>query len=140
MIQISAHISINEATHTGTGLPSVPDAETINRMVLVANKVFEPVRVHFNKPFRINSFFRSPKVNKAVGGVTSSQHVKGEAIDIHCEYIPDKVVFDYIKANLVFDQVLLEPSWVHISYSSVKNRQQALYARKVNGKMVYTTS
>ena len=138
MIDISAHITMQEATRTSTGIPNLPDVATIQRMQYVAQTVFEPLRAHFGVPIKINSFYRSPAVNKAVGGAATSQHVAGEAIDLHCDTIPDKVIFDYIRQNLPHDQVIHEPTWVHVSLRNGRNRNQALIAKKVNGKMIYT--
>jgi len=137
-MKLTDHISIEEATHTGTGLQNIPSEQQLAAMRLVAEKVFEPLRQHFGQPIRINSFFRSPAVNKAVGGVPSSQHVLGEAIDLHCDTVGDRVIFDYVRLYLHYDQVILEPTWVHVSYKATGNRQQALTAKKVNGKMIYS--
>lgn len=137
MKDISEHISYAEATHTGTGLPNIPDAATLARMQHVAINIFEPLRKHFNSPININSFYRSPVVNKAVGGVPTSQHVSGEAMDIDCPAASDKELFDYIRHNLPHDQVILEPTWVHVSLRLYGNRNQALIAKRVNGKMIY---
>lgn len=140
MNNISEHITYAEATHTGTGLPNIPDAVTLRRMQNVAKQVFEPLRTQFRCPININSFYRSPAVNKAVGGVPSSQHVTGEAMDIDCSSVSDREIFDYIREHLPFDQVILEPTWVHVSLKEFGNRHQALIAKKINGTMTYTSA
>ena len=137
MNNISPHITYAEATHTGTGLPNIPDAVTLRRMQNVAQNVFEPVRNYFRVPINVNSFYRSPAVNKAVGGAVNSQHVLGEAIDMDSSGVSDRELFDYIRKNLQFDQVILEPTWVHVSLREHGNRGQVLVAKKVNGKMTY---
>lgn len=142
MDNISPHITYLEATRTSTGLPNEPNADQVESMVLAANRVFEPVRRFINAPIIVSSFFRSPKVNAAVGGSATSQHVKGEAIDIKRTGQNSKI-FEYIKNKLTFDQLIwefgtdTEPAWVHVSYKRNGNRMQVLKALKVNGKTKY---
>jgi len=97
---------------------------------LVGIRVFDVVREHFKTPLRVSSFYRSPILNKAVGGAPFSQHVKGQAIDIQgTGKVTNKMIFDFIKENLDFDQLINEfnYSWVHVSYvSKEKNRKQIL--------------
>jgi zinc D-Ala-D-Ala carboxypeptidase len=101
--------------------------------------VFEPLRIHLNTPIQISSGFRSLQVNKMIGGAKTSQHTKGEAMDLQ---IGSKG-FNFIKDKLQFDQLIWEfgndenPAWVHVSYSS-KNRKQVLKATKKNGKTIYS--
>ena len=129
MENISKHISFKEATHSNTAvarkIKNVPDADTIVRMKLVAEKCFEPVRVWYGKPIKINSFFRSPKLNSAVGGAFKSQHVKGEAIDLTAGSVDEnKKLYEWICDNLEFDQAIWEfgGKWIHISYKMSGNR------------------
>ena len=130
---ISKHITFKEATQSATadklGIKNIPTDNELKAMKLVAEKCFEPLRVWYGKPIRVNSFFRNSELNRAVKGSATSQHVKGEAIDIDAgSKAENKKLFDYIKANLEFDQVINEYdySWVHVSYSSKKNRKQIL--------------
>lgn len=143
-MNISNHITFAEATHTGTGIVNIPDTLQLSRMKLVAEKVFEPARAHFEMPIRVNSFFRSPKVNKAVGGANTSQHTKGEAIDISAIGFSNKHLFLYIKNSLDFDQLIYEfgtdnePNWIHVSYKPIGNRKQVLKSVKdAKGKTYY---
>lgn len=139
MIDISKHITFAEATHTNTGLPNVPDTNTTKAMMHVAQAVFEPLRGHFDIPIKVTSFFRSKAVNASIGGVETSQHVKGEAMDIK----GTKEMFEYIIKNLPFDQAIYEfgddscPAWIHVSLTKGTNRYQALRSKKVNGKTKY---
>lgn len=110
----------------------------------LCNMVLQPSRDHFGKPIIINSGFRNKKLNKAVGGVPTSQHAKGEAADIRLsDYTENKQLFNYIQNNLNFDQLIWEygsdsfPAWVHVSYSDGNNRKEVLRAKKVNGKTQY---
>ena len=139
MKSISKYITYLEAVTSQTaernGILNVPSPESIINMQLVALRVFDPVRVHFNKPIRVSSFFRGLLLNKAVGGAKSSQHVKGQAIDMQgTNGLTNKQIFEYVKDNLDFDQLIWEfgnknnPAWVHVSYvSKEKNRKQVLY-------------
>ena len=133
MENISKHITFTEATHSPTatklGINNVPDKVQLEAMKLVADKCFEPLRTWYGKPIKINSFFRSDLLNRAVKGSLTSQHKKGEAIDLDAgSKEENKKLFEWIKANLVYDQVINEYnySWVHVSYSKVKNRKQIL--------------
>lgn len=135
-MNISAHITYAEATKSQTairkGIDNTPDAATLVRMRLVAEKVFEPLRNHFGIPIGISSFYRSPKLNKAIGGVRNSQHVTGEAIDIDADIfggITNHMIFEWIRSNLNFDQLIKEygeHGWVHVSYKASGNRGEVL--------------
>lgn len=109
----------------------------ITRLVV---EVLDPARELLGKPISVSSGYRSEKLNKAVGGANTSQHLLGEAADITC--YNNKYLFDIIKQNLIFDQLILEEStingkkveWVHVSYRKGKNRKQAF--RMQNGIVV----
>lgn len=133
MENISKHITFTEATYSPTavklGINNNPNEEQLKAMKLVAEKCFEPLRIWYNKPIKINSFFRSDLLNRAVKGSLTSQHKKGEAIDLDAgSKEENKKLFEYIKNHLDFDQVINEYdfSWVHVSYSKTKNRKQIL--------------
>ena len=147
---ISKHISYKEGVHSITairkGIDNEPNEEQLANMKLVANNVFEPLRVFINGPIKVNSFFRSPDLNKAIGGSTKSQHCKGQAIDIDDTYgkIKNSDIYWWIKENLDFDQMIWEfgnnnnPDWVHVSYVSPdKNRNRCLKAYREDGKTKY---
>lgn len=133
MENISKHITYLEATQSPTatklGINNNPSEVQLEAMKLVADKCFEPLRSWYGKPIKVNSFFRSDLLNRAVKGSLTSQHKKGEAIDLDAgSKEENKKLFDWIKANLEFDQVINEYnfSWVHVSYSKIKNRKQIL--------------
>tara|TARA_R110002012_G_scaffold208252_1_gene378330 strand:- start:42 stop:497 length:456 start_codon:yes stop_codon:yes gene_type:complete len=147
---VSEHISYKEATHSITairkGIKNIPNNEQLANMELLAEKVFEPLRKWVDGPIKINSFFRCPKLNKAIGGSTKSQHCHGQAIDIDDTYgkVANSEMYHYIKSNLDFDQMIWEfgdddnPDWVHISYVSEEdNRRRCLKAERINGKTTY---
>lgn len=134
MDNISKHISYNEATQSPTairfGIENTPTEHQLFAMRIVANTCFEPLRQWYGKPIKINSFFRCTLLNQKVGGSSSSQHCKGEAIDISAgSKEENKKLFDWCKANLEFDQLIWEygGEWIHISYTNKKpNRKQIL--------------
>lgn len=133
MDKISEHITFAEATATSKKLPNIPSEKELEAMKLVALLCFEPMRKWYGKPLKVNSFFRSKEVNKAVGGASSSQHLFGEAIDLTTGSIEENIkLFEWAKSNLTYDQIILENNgvWIHISYRSGRNRQQVLRINK----------
>lgn len=151
-MKISEHLDLSELIRSESakrrGIANMPTEAHIANLKLLAEKVFEPIRNNFRCPIHISSGYRSAELNKAVGGATTSQHSSGEAIDIDMDGSPNgvtnKMVFDYIKKYLEFDQLIWEfgsaenPDWVHVSYESTgKQRKQILKAYKENGKTHY---
>ena len=147
---ISAHISYKEAVYSRTAtrldIDNNPDDMEVYRMSLIAEEVFEPLRAWVGGPIKINSFFRSPELNTAIGGSTKSQHCQGQAIDLDDTFgrATNAEMYDFIKEHLDFDQMIWEfgdddnPDWVHVSYvSSDKNRNRCLKAYKENGRTKY---
>jgi len=133
---ISKHITFEEATKSPTairnGIKNEPNAQELSNMKLVAEKCFEPLREWYGKPIKVNSFFRCEKLNTLVKGSKTSQHVEGKAIDMDAgSKQENKKIFEWCKANLVFDQIINEYdySWVHISYNASKNRNQILIVK-----------
>lgn len=146
MMQISKHLSFEEATHSDTAdslgiVNNNPNLSVIANMKLLAENVFEPIREHFKAPIRVSSMYRGLNLNNAVKGSITSQHCSGQAMDIDNVKPTNKEIFDYIKKNLIFDQLINEHdySWIHVSFSKDKNRKQILRAKKVNGRTVYET-
>ena len=147
---ISEHISYKEGVYSITsirrGINNTPNDEQLNNMELIAEKIFEPLRQHVGGPIKINSFFRCPELNKAIGGSSKSQHCKGQAMDIDDTYgrMTNAEMYHWIKDNLDFDQMIWEfgnddnPDWIHISYVSPgENRNRCLKAYKENKKTKY---
>jgi len=147
---ISKHISYKEGVYSRTamrrGIKNNPNAEQMENMVAIAEEVFEPLRMWVGGPIKINSFFRSPELNKAIGGSAKSQHCYGQAIDIDDTFgkMSNANMYEFIKENLDFDQMIWEfgdddnPDWVHVSYvSPEENRQRCLKAYKEKGKTKY---
>ena len=151
MKKISNHISYKEATRSDTatrkGIKNEPGDYEIGNMELLAKMVFEPLREWCGGPIRINSFFRSHELNIAIGGSERSQHCEGRAMDIDDThgYKTNAEMFEYIRCNLGFDQLIWEygdecnPDWVHVSYvSEDQNRNRCLKAERREGRTIYT--
>ena len=149
-MQLSKHLALAEVMRSETakrkGISNMPTPEHIENFKKLAENVFEPIREHFGVPVRLSSGYRSAALNKAVGGASSSQHCKGEAIDIDMDgtTITNKQIFDFVKEHVNFDQMIWEfgtdanPDWVHVSYNSDgPQRKQILRAVKQGGGTKY---
>lgn len=149
-MKITEHITYHEACHSFTakrlGIPNTPSEYQMWNMVVLSTEVFEPLRKWVGGPIKINSFFRSPDLNRAIGGSTKSQHCEGRAIDLDDVYghKTNAEMFEYISKNLDYDQLIWEfgddnnPDWVHVSYvDHDTNRKRNLRAVKKEGKTIY---
>ena len=149
-MSISKHISYKEGVYSRTAtrrdIKNNPNVEQMENMTSIAEEVFEPLRTWVGGPIKINSFFRSPELNKAIGGSGKSQHCHGQAIDLDDTFgrATNAEMFEFIKKHLDFDQMIWEfgdkenPDWVHVSYVSEKeNRNRCLKAYKENGRTNY---
>ena len=111
---ISKHISYKEATYSRTAtrlnIDNKPNDEQLKNMKLIAEEVFEPLRMWVGGPIKINSFFRSPKLNTAIGGSSKSQHCHGQAIDLDDTFgrATNAEMFNFIREHLNFDQMIWE--------------------------------
>ena len=153
-MRLSEHLDLSEVIRSETakrrGISNMPTAEHLENFKKLAENVFEKVRNHFRCPIRISSGYRSKELNAVTPGASAtSQHSTGEAIDIDMDGSSDgvtnKMVFNYIKDNIEFDQLIWEfgtnenPDWVHVSYeSSGKQRKQILKATRIDGKPHYS--
>jgi hypothetical protein len=149
-MKISDHITYAEAIHSQTAkrksIDNTPNQTQVDAMKLLAEKVFEPLREWVGGPIKVNSFFRSEALNEAIGGSATSQHCKGQAIDIDDVYgrKTNADMYHWIHNNLDYDQMIwefgtdMQPNWVHVSYvSEEKNRNKCLKAYKEHGKTKY---
>ena len=149
-MQLSKNLSLAEVIRSETakrkGVSNLPTEAHIENFKLLAEKVFQPIREHFGVPIHISSGYRSEALNKAIKGSNTSQHCTGEAIDIDMDAtsVTNAEIFEYIKENLNFDQLIWEfgtdanPDWVHVSYESTgKQRKQILKAVKKGGATSY---
>jgi len=142
--KLSEHFTLGELIRSETadrlGIDNMPPAEIIPKLKHLCVEILEPIRQHYGKPFRPNSGYRSPEVNQAVGSSTTSQHCKGEAVDIEIPGVSNYELAVWIRDNLTFDQVILEcyrpgepnSGWVHVSLKAGEtNRAEVLtYSNK----------
>lgn len=139
-MNLSKNFTLAELTKTNTGLPNALPDEMLPSLQALVDNVLQPARDALG-PINVTSAWRSPAVNRAIGGSSSSQHCKAEAADLQFKGGND-VLFHWLVENTDYDQIIWEfgsdkaPAWVHISYSP-RHRKQALKAVKVNGKTKY---
>jgi len=149
-MKISDHITYAEAIHSNTAkrkqIDNTPNQTQVDAMKLLADKIFEPLRKWVGGPIKVNSFFRSVALNEKIGGVASSQHCKGQAIDIDdvYGYKSNAEMYKWVKENLDFDQMIwefgtdMQPNWIHMSYvSEEENRNKCLKAYKEDRRTKY---
>ena len=151
-MKLSKNFSLEELTRSATatklGIDNTPDEEHLNNLQVVVDEIAQPLRDHFGKPVRINSGYRSPALNDAIGGSKKSQHSKGEAIDLEIDGVSNMEVAGWITENCDYDQVILEfytpadgpnSGWVHASCKAdlSQNRERNLIALKDGNKTVY---
>lgn len=151
-MKLSKNLSLAEVTKSTTasrlGINNTPDDWTIENLRAVAESIFQPLRDSFGVPIFVSSGYRSAELNKAIGGSKRSQHVQGRALDLDADVFgscTNAQVFDYIRKNLEFDQLIWEfgtednPNWVHVSFvRDGDNRGRCLKAcRDDKGKVFY---
>ena len=133
------HFSMSELLKSNTAeklnIKNTPSIQALDCMLDVIYYVLNPARKHFNIPFIITSGYRCPELNNKVGGKDNSQHLKGQAADFIVNIIPLHDVFEWIKNNLEYDQLLFERNskgdvWIHVSYVKGRNRKQAIDSYK----------
>lgn len=137
-MRLSQHFTLMEAMKSQTGermgLDNTPPNEVIPRLVFVAETILEPIRANYGVPFSPNSWYRGPALNHAIGGAPSSQHVKGEAVDIEVPGVSNIDLAKWVNMHLKFDQLILEAwdgvnpasGWVHVSAKTGEQRGQVL--------------
>ena len=148
-MNLSANFSLHELTKSETalrmGFDNTPDDEATENLRLLCEKVLQPVRDHYGKGVKVNSAYRSPESNAAVGGSKTSDHCKGMAADIEIPGVPNADLAQWIMDNLDYTQLILEfytpgipdSGWVHVSYDPNNLKKQELTATKVAGKTTY---
>ena len=145
-MNLSPHFTLAELTRTSQPFPNNPGPVEMQALKTLCEKVLEPIREHFG-PVKVNSAYRSPKVNAAVGSKPSSQHMKGEAADIEVGTADNATLAKWIMANLSFDQLILEAyrpgvpgsGWVHVSYRTGRARKSVLTMTMGSHGPVYST-
>ena len=148
-MNLTPNFTLEELTKSETALrknmPNVPTEADITNLKLLADNVLQPLRDHYRVGIKVNSGYRSPDVNAAVGGSRTSDHCKGQAADIEIPGIANAVLAQYIKDNLQYTQLILEfytpgipdSGWVHVSYDANNLKCQTLTATKKDGKTAY---
>ena len=148
MVRLSKNFTLQEFTKSQIavrkGIDNIPGEIHLERAKELFENIVQKVRDNFGVTI-INSGYRSGDLNYAIGGSNTSQHCKGEAVDIECPGTPTYDVAEWIENNLDFDQLILEfytpgipdSGWVHVSYNSEGNRKSVLTAMKENGKTIY---
>jgi hypothetical protein len=137
MPQITKHFSLEELIASQTakarGINNLPDTKAVVNLNALCINVLEPLRVAMGHPIKIGSGYRCKELNKAVGGVSNSQHMTGQAADLCIDGDKEKGKrwFAYIRDHLPFDQLIWEHNkkgnyWVHVSYSTTRNRKQVI--------------
>lgn len=124
------------------GIDNTPTAEAVANLTALVEEVLDPLRNRYGRPIHVSSGYRCKRLNKAVGGSATSQHVTGEAADIYVANPKDKaMLFSLIYYLLPFDQLIWEkgtdeaPAWIHVSYREGNNRKECL--RTKDGKHYY---
>ena len=149
-MKLTENLSLAEVTKSATairmGIANTPSATHLIALKEVSKNIFQPCREHFGKPLAVTSGYRSEALNEDINGSKTSQHSKGEALDLDADVFggfSNAELFNYIKDHLDFDQLIWEfgnnnnPAWVHCSYKTRGNRNEVLIAIKTNGKTTY---
>ena len=149
-MKLTENLSLAEVTKSATAIrmsiANTPSATHLIALKEVSKNIFQPCREHFGKPLAVTSGYRSEALNEAINGSKTSQHSKGEALDLDADVFggfSNAELFNYIKDHLDFDQLIWEfgnnnnPAWVHCSYKTRGNRNEVLIAIKTNGKTTY---
>ena len=136
--KLSEHFTFGELIKSETAerksIDNTPPDHLVPKLKRLCSELLEPIRMHYGKPFRPNSGYRSPELNNEIGGSSTSQHCEAEAVDIEIPGISNYELAAWIKDNLKFDQVILEcyrlgePSsgWVHVSLKDVGDINRAI--------------
>ena len=139
------NFTLAELTRSDTaakrGIDNTPDHEAIRNIMTLAEKVLQPIRDHFMKPVIVTSGFRCSHLNRVMGGAPNSQHVTGNAADIHIEGVDNDDLFMWIAKNITFDQLIAEmlekddgaAGWIHVSYAKTNRCQQLSFLGKGRG-------
>lgn len=150
-MKLSKNLSLSEVTKSNTakrlGIDNTPSQEVIENLKQTAEKIFQPIREYFDCPIHVSSGYRSPELNRAIGGSRTSEHCLGFALDLDQDGMDSPItnadIFNYAHQYLKFNQLIWEfgddenPGWVHISYQEGKNRNQVLRAVKIDGRTTY---
>lgn len=150
-MNLTKNFTLHEMTKSETalrrGLKNEPGATEIANLKLLCENVLQPVRDHYQRGVKVNSGYRSPDVNAAVGGSRTSDHCRGQAADIEIPGVANYDLAEHIRKTYKFTQLILEfytpgipdSGWVHVSYNPADLKCQVMTAMRENGKTVYKT-
>lgn len=129
------HFTLSELKKSATadklGINNSIPLSIIPNIEILINQVLNPIAEYMDKPIFVNSGYRCPLLNKAVGGVAGSQHVLGQAADITTKSRENNLIMErYIEENIVFDQMIIYKNFIHISYRTTGNRKEIIYKAK----------
>lgn len=148
-MQLTANFSLHEMIKSETalrnGLDNTPGPAEIENLRILCTYVLQPLRDAYGRGIKVNSGFRHPDVNAAVGGSRTSDHCRGQAADIEIPGVANYDLAKYIEQYFDFTQLILEfytpgvpdSGWVHVSYDQNNLKKQSLTAMRENGKVVY---
>jgi len=149
-MQLSKNFSLVELTKSQTaerkGISNDPSPDHLEHLRLLCERVLQPVRDHFNHVVSVSSGYRSPQLSAAIGSSSDSQHCQGMAADFEIYGTPNAEVSDWIKENLMFDQMILEfwnpdepnSGWVHVAYNPDSEENIKEYLRAYKDEDNYT--
>lgn len=129
------YFTMSELIHSDTAVSlninNMPPIQALDCMLDIIHYVLNPAREYFKTPFIVTSGYRCALLNQKVGGKSNSQHLKGQAVDFIVKGCDIHKVFEYIKNNLEYDQLLFERNskgsvWIHVSFVKGNNRKQAI--------------
>jgi hypothetical protein len=145
-MKLSANFSLAELTKTNVRqFDNTPSMQVIDNLQLLVDNVLQPIRNKFG-PVTVTSGYRSPEVNKAIGGSATSDHCFGFAADFEVAGVDNKELARWVADNLKFKQLILEfytkgvpdSGWVHVSYDKTNLTQKVMTATRVGGRTVYS--
>ena len=142
-MKLTKNFSLNEFISSETalrrGIDNTPSAEVLANLKALCENIMQPLRDWYGKPINITSGYRSPALNRAIKGAANSDHMKGQAVDFTLPKEDYPKVFEWLRNNVQFTQIIDEFgfSWIHISYDAKNLKKQALKAVKQNGKTLY---
>lgn len=149
MTQLTKNFSLEELIKSEAALrlniPNKPSKTAITNLTVLSEQVLQPIRDHFKTGVKVNSGYRSPAVNEAIGGAENSDHMRGMAADIEIPGLANADVAKWISSDLKFTQVILEfytpgvpdSGWVHVSYDPKNLKCECLTATRIRGRVVY---
>lgn len=143
-MKITKNFSLIELISSDTAkrenISNMPGNKEMSNLVELCENVLQPLRNFMGKSIKVNSGYRSPKLNTKIGGSRTSSHMKGEAADIECDNDNFNIkMFKFILENLQFDQCIIykskygRPRFVHVSFSKIENRKQSMLKRDGGG-------